>query len=328
MVVQYSDNTPDSYYGNRTVYGVENEALRYTWATYFLFIVTSSLIGDTTILIATMKYRAFKLHKVIVTIIQHIAFCDLMVSVTDVLPKLFSTAANGWVLGGFLCNLTSYTSYYFNVVSFLLICTMTTSKLFLLKYPLRSGLMTVKKAHKLCGTCWSLTFTIPVTFLLVDGADIYFSYRSYQCAHSFTSDTWRWFLPFLVILFALFPTCLVIASTICLLITARQVARRGRESLKRQGIITTILVATVYSISFLPYFVYRIGEYALKVDDTSTSFFHTRYFALANSIISLNTVCNFYIYSLTVHSFRSFLSSRMRLFYQFFAHTGIRKCLP
>ena len=122
-------------YGNKTLYGIESDAMRYTWAGYFLLITASSLIGDSIILIASIKYKAFKLHRVIIVIIQHIAVCDLMVSVTDVLPKLVSVVSGEWVFGSPLCYLTSYARYYFTMASMLLICTMTTSKLLLLKYP-------------------------------------------------------------------------------------------------------------------------------------------------------------------------------------------------
>ena len=58
----------DHHLSNKTIYGID--AARYTWAGYFLFVIISSLIGDTTILIASIRYKAFKLHKVTVTIIQ------------------------------------------------------------------------------------------------------------------------------------------------------------------------------------------------------------------------------------------------------------------
>ena len=71
-------------YHNKTIYAIKNDASRYAWAGYFLFVLISSLVGDTTILIASLKYRAINLHKVIVVTIQHIALCDLMVTIVAV----------------------------------------------------------------------------------------------------------------------------------------------------------------------------------------------------------------------------------------------------
>ena len=311
MINHHNENS------NRTLYSIGNDASRYTWAGYFFFVLISSFIGDTTILVASAKYRAFKLHKVIIVIIQHIAFCDLMVSLTDILPRFVSVVANEWALGNFFCHFNSNASYYFNLVSMLLICTMTSSKLFLLKYPLLSGTITLKKAHLVCVTSWLLSLTVPVTFLLVDGLDVYFSYKTYQCAHGYSSDVWNWLRPSFAALFGFIPIGLVVATTTCLLMTARHVAQRSQESLKWQGIVTTSLVAIFYCISLLPYFVYRAGESLVKADDRNSEYFHTYFFRVANSFISLNTISNFYIYSLTVHSFRRFVWSRIQLFYQF-----------
>ena len=60
-------NVFDSEFSNKTEYGIETAAQRYTWAGYYLFVILSSLIGDTTILVASIKFRAIKLHRVLVT---------------------------------------------------------------------------------------------------------------------------------------------------------------------------------------------------------------------------------------------------------------------
>ena len=137
-------------YNNQTALGIKSDAARYAWVVYHLFVLISSLVGDTAILIASLKYRAINLKKAIVVIIHHIAICDLMVTTTNVIPKFVSLITNEWMFGSFLCHFTVYTGYYFNVASMLLICNMTTSKLLLVKYPLRFGTISVKKTHMLC----------------------------------------------------------------------------------------------------------------------------------------------------------------------------------
>ena len=316
----------DYQYSNRSIYGIKSDAVRYTWAGYLLFVLASSLIGDTIILIASIKCMAFKLHKVIVTIIQHIAFCDLMVTITGPVPNFVSLICNEWVFGNFLCHLRHYTGYYFNMASILLICAMTTSKLLLLKYPLRFKAISAKKPHMVCGVCWLAATIMPVVFLLVAvfvGESIFhFSYISYTCEDGFTLDIWYWLKPLLTVLVVFIPNCLVVVTTIYLLVIAKEVARRGRESLKWQGIMTTVLTAVVYCISGLPYAVYNVGESIVSVDDESTSFFHVSYFRIAYSFLFLNTISNFYIYSLSVNSFRDFIWSRMQQIWRMFTKTG------
>ena len=315
----------DFEYHNKTIYAIKNDASRYAWAGYFLFVIISSFVGDTIILIASLKYKAFNLHKVIVVIIQHIAFCDLMVTVTDVLPIFASLVSNQWALGNSMCYLVPYTGYYFNVAGLLLICNMTTSKLLLLKNPFQFGTTSQKKAHMVCVACWLAAVIVPFTAFLVtvlDGDDIHVLYIVYSCDFGFTSDIWDWLKPLLTVFFGLIPNGVVVGTTIYLLIIAKQIARRGRESLKWQGIITTVLTATAYCTSVLPYAVYQVGESNVTVDDKSSSFFYTSFRRIASSFLCLNTISNFYIYSLSVHSFRDFIRSKIQEAYQMFTSIG------
>ena len=296
-------------YNNSTFYGFESDALRYTWAGYFLFIIISSLVGNTAILIASMKYKAFKFHRAIIIIIEHLAVCDLMVVATDVVPKLVSLIANKQVLGNHLCLLSPYARFYFNLASLFLICTMTSSKLLLLKYPLRFGTTTEKQTHMICMASWLAAFAFPIAFLIVDRHDIYFSYRTYKCTYGFSSEIWMLLKNFLALFFIHIPVLLVVATTVHLLIIAKQFARRNRQSLKWQGITTSVLTATIYCISVLPVTLYYIGEAILKGE--SKILFHTHCYRVANSFVFLNTISNFYIYSLTVDRFREFVRTRM-----------------
>ena len=262
----------EQYYqcSKTTIFAIKSDAARYAWTGYYLLILISSLVGGTTILMASLKYRAFNLHTLIVVTIQHIALCDLMVTVTDVVPKFVSLVRDEWVFGKCLCYLTTYATYYLTPASALLICNMTTSKLLLLKYPLQFRSFSVKKAHISCVTYWLAALIVPVATILVhamDGENIDFSYLAYRCNYGFTSNTWDWLRPSLAVIFLLAPNCLVIVTAVYLLIIANQFARRGRESLRWQGIMTTVLTATVYCISVLPYIVYIVGEGVLTVDD-------------------------------------------------------------
>ena len=142
--------------------------------------------------------------------------------------------------------------------------------------------------------------------LLVDWKDVYFSYRGYQCGYGFTSDVWFYLKPLFAIVFLFTPTCAVVITSGYMLLIAKRVAHRGRENLKWQGITTTILTAILYCLSIIPYIVYRVGESIVHEEMTQT-FFNTTLYRISMSIVSLNTISNFFIYSLTVPSFRRFV---------------------
>ena len=93
----------DQEYANKTTYAIKSDAVKYAWEVFLIFVAISSLIGDSTILVASIKYKAIKLQKTIVVLIQHIAVSDLMVVLTAVIPKIVSIIAYKWVFGNLTC---------------------------------------------------------------------------------------------------------------------------------------------------------------------------------------------------------------------------------
>lgn len=307
---------------DRLKYSIKSDVVRYTWAGYLIFVLISSLGGDSIILIGSVKYRAVKLHKIIVVTIQHIAVCDLMLSCTCALPKLISLLTNRWVFGNYLCFiLFRPMEYYLNAASLLLICCMTCSKLAILKYPLRK--ITLRTAHMSCITCWFAALIIPAIASFVDGSadNVYFSYKSYTCTADYSSKAWPWMLPLMAITFIFLPMCLVVGITISLLVIANKVALRNRACVKWQGVMTTVLIATVYCISLVPFAIYCVAKFSLSCESEENSFFHSHFLRLAISFIYFNTMSNFYVYCLTVASFREFLRGKFCVIFQCF--TGI-----
>ena len=307
-------------FSDKSEFAIQNEFLRHTWAAYDIFILLSSLIGDSIIIVSSVKYRAFRLNKFIVVIIQHIAACDLLVSLVSVFPRAVSLIANGWIFGDILKYVAAYGRYNFNAVGLLLICAMTTSKLFILKFPLRSRQLTSRKSQLLCTIMWILPLSLVISGAIV-GDTAVFDHRTYDCGLSFSVGTWRW--PVLVGLFALVPNFLVIVTTVCLLVIAKKFASRGGKNLKWQGIISTVLVAVVYCVSIFPYILFTfIGYSQAHFAMDPHGFFQTHFQRITKSFVSINIISNFYIYSMTVISFREFLrSSRLNVFKLFTSNT-------
>ena len=290
------------------MYGFRRNAEWYILIGYHLFVIASSLLGDTIILIASIKYRAFKLHKVITVIIEHIAVCDLMVLSTLIFPSFASLIADRRIFGSFVSYLTFYTRNYFCFAGVLLVSAMTTSKVLSLKFPIRLGTKSRQYAHKICIACWVAALSYPCIFI-VDLQDVYFSYRSYSFEYGFSSETWSYLRPLSSLIFGIFPTSVVITTTIYLLVIAKEIANRNRDSLKWQGIVTTVLTGAVYCISVLPHAIYNALDSNMTVENKDSSFFHTTFYKIARVFVYFNTISNFYIYSLTVSSFRQFLRS-------------------
>ena len=303
------------------MFTIQNTALRYTWTTYFVFIFLSSLIGDTLILVAAIKFGAFRLHRFIVVIMEHMAICDLLVAVSFILPRITALIADRWVMGESWCYFNPYTLYYLNGASMMFVCVLAFFKLIILKFPRSSRILTSKKAHFVSAFVWIYSLIPPVIFLSVDESDVWFDYKSYICDYGLSKNIWKWLTPVLTTIFMAVPNLAVVILTILLvayLIKARRVARRTGGTMRSRGILTTILIATVYCISVLPYAVYRMAEFSVKDPEHP---FHEHFFKIAQSFVCLNTISNFYIYSLTIPSFREFLLIHLQRSYQSFLNT-------
>ena len=295
-------------FSNKTIYGVKSDAARHFWAGYFIFVLVSSFVGDTIILIASIRYKAFKLQKLIVVIIQHIAVCDLIVTCVSAFTRIVTLIADDWILGTPLCHIVPTVAYYSVPVGVLLIWAMTTCKLLLLMYPLRVQSLGKRHAHMVCAAMWLSAVSVPVMILLIDPNDVKFSFKVYLCDYFFSAPQWILLTPIISAIVFFIPNALVVFNTIAILIVAHKFARRGRESLKWQGVITTVLVALVYCISLLPYSIHRFAESSV---DERHGWFHHEFARIGYFSLYINTISNFYIYCLTVASFRKFLWSRI-----------------
>ena len=313
--------TPSSLavFSNGTNYGIKSDGLRYIWTAYHICVMVSSLVGNSIVLLATIKYNALKLHKLIVSIIQHIAVCDLILSVTAVLPKVLALLADGWIFGNVLCHVMAYSMYYFNAVALLLICTLSTSKLLILKFPVRFRTLMTGAGHKICTGIWVTVLTIntPLMVLSAINGEIIFDYRVYACKYGWYAEFWKWLRPAMVVLIIAVPNLIVVATIVPLLLYLLRAKRSAKNSGKTQrwrGIMTVFFTVTIYCISILPYVAYtfiRKTRAAFVMDPHG--YFENQFSRIVASFIFLNTLCNFYIYWLTIPSFRRFLWSRIQI---------------
>jgi hypothetical protein len=175
-----------------------------------------------------------------------------------------------------------------------------------------------RQAHLVCAGVWTISLFTPITALLTKSNDVSFDYRRYTCNYGFSHSSWWWLKPLFYGLFGLLPNVTVVVSTVLLLVEARKSATAARRPLRWPGTMTVILTATVYSFSILPISLYQIVEAALGDGYADTSLFSTYFLRLSISFVNLNVVANFFIYYMTVSSFRIFLNERLGLITRIF----------
>ena len=300
--------------------GIEDDTERYIWAVYHIIVFLSSLIGDSLILYASFQQNAFKLNKFILSIIRHIAACDLIYAVFSVLPSAVSLLANSWVLGRVLCVARFYLANFSYVSELYLILCLTVSKLLLLKYPLRCSNWTGKMGHVTSGLVSTIALPFTITCLVTDikGHAIGFEHMTYTCdmlpsamlrknaALSYFFLVLDIFAPMFMILIATIPTLVHLAA-------ARKSAQRVRANVPWQGALAVALTAVICCLSTLPNIIYKV----LVILDEN-KFGDIRISRTAQFLLIINIMSNFYIYTLTIRSFRRFLKSRVTTLLSYF----------
>ena len=97
--------------------------------------------------------------------------------------------------------------------------------------------------------------------------------------------------------------------TLYYLVKARQTARLARGQLRWQGILTVVLTATIFFISTAPFILLYGLERLGGMGFVGTCAILKR---AARFLKALNIMCNFYVYCLTVISFRQFIKSKLK----------------
>ena len=298
---------------NYTLDRIQSEGERYLWILFNIVVALASLLGDSIILVVSLKYNAIHLHRVIVVLIQHLAVSDLLLAVFRVIPTIVSLFADRWILGGFLCSFLMNAQWLAYWMTGILTCCLASSKLMVVRYPLRTRFCTRRKVHLVCGVLWALTFITPPQLLLMiqgDHETMYFDYSMYICMFDYSSPYRQSALLYSAVIFAgivqvLMYTILPLASVL-LVIEARKVAMRLGEHIRWQGVLTVTVCTTLYFVSTLP----AIIVSGLNAYNVVTFTVITR--RAIHFFTHLNVMTNFFVYCLTVASFREFLKLRVQ----------------
>ena len=287
---------------------IQNPAERFTWVLFFVIVLLSSLIGDSLILIASIKYSAFKLNKLIVVVIQHIAVCDLISSFVFVFPTMVSLAANKWVLGETFAYFMVFPNLHAYQASGLLISVLTTMKVLLLKFPVRSKSWTERQIHFICFSAWLFTLVNPI-LVMICMCGVYFSYSTYnsQPTKCNNHDSIKAAANIILRINIFVPIFIVIITTIITLsylFKSRAASREAGGRVRWHGIVTVTVTAAVFIISSAPLAINNLELSRNEETDVALSRFK-------EFITILNIMSNFYIYCLTVPSFREFIKLKI-----------------
>ena len=284
-----------------TEFGIDDKRINYLFAMFLLVVFCSSLIGDSIILAASILPHGIRLNKFIVTVMQHIAVSDLISCFSFVLPTAVSMISNRWVVKGVLSYIRLFTDMAVFGANAMLICSLSVSKLFLLKHPTQTPIWTVDRAHIVCAIIWLFASIFPILYFVFDGMESFkWMYKN--------SSPLDYLAYFRIGCTQVLPTLIMIVTTVlilCHLVEARRIARRGGGRRRLRGVATVVITVSVYCVSLLPTTWTYIYSYVdRKADLILLSWISTCF-------TGLNIMSHIYVYSLTIPSLREFIRTKI-----------------
>ena len=131
-------------------------------ATWCLLAMTTSLIGNSIVLLSSLKYKAIRLDKITLVLIENIAIADMgyacyiASTLTSIIANRYYAPPQSyyhrtvakllsrdlyfprWMFGDVMCSVFNYMHLYFGMAEMFLICALNISKLSSLLFPLQA----------------------------------------------------------------------------------------------------------------------------------------------------------------------------------------------
>ena len=269
-----------------------------TTLTIFFILATA---GNITILIGSIKYKAIKLSRLISALIEHVAVCDIGVSIVCVLPHIITMVSDRWLFGEIFCIVRDYVGGCLLNVSMIFVCALNCSKLAFLLKPLKTAYWFGRRGHQLAGMIWALAIVFEIGLAISSKGDYVFYPSACGCGRSIHAFE---------IYFWIIPVVLVITTSAWLIGIAFKASRSEgrRSSLKMKGVVTVLLIALIFCISNLPISIFSlIREYRDEKQIRNSA----KIIGITWCFTFLNSVGNFFIYIGSINSFKIFVCSTL-----------------
>ena len=276
---------------------------------FFLLGTLVGLMGSALILLG-IKQKAFRLDKVITTLILHIAVVDILTTCILIFPTFLTASTDRWLFGEKFCVLQGYARWFLTSCSGFLVCTLNCSKVARLHFPFRAATWTSKRGHILAGGMIILSGTVVAIFFLRAGGqyiNTIFIYYQLSCDVTLAIEIFRSGAVFALIT-VLLCSILTLISCIWLIIIAVKMSIQNGRRANLRGIVTVISISVIYFISYMPLFGYFLNKAIGKYVGVYTEI-------VCVSFTCLNNIANVFIYMVSLTSFRKFVKAQFSVLF-------------
>ena len=287
-------------------------------AIFCFLVVILGLMGNITVLYASLRHNALKLDKVSLIFIHNLAVADILQTVIMAFPSFVTYSARSWVLGRVWCFVQAQLTLVPGVANSLLVLAITLQRLVLFTVPNRA--ISTRTATICSVLIWSVAVVVPTTTKVLYRSKPKFYSDIGVCVSSLILDK-----PMVIgvivniVLLTLLPLVLITLTNFAIcFIAIKRSTRRGEV---RSSITLTCLLSGFFIVSWMPYVVTAI--YTNHVD----SLVPQQLKLLAYNCVSINSVVNPIMYSFTNPRFRIYVLGVLSYIGQFFNWRTLRNQL-
>ena len=279
---------------------VPSEYERRCMLLWSIVITVVSVVGNTTVLFASIRYNAIKLDKISLVLIKNLAVADLGFTFT-VLLTTGSILLKEYPYSSGVCMAADYAAYLFSGLDVLLICALNINKLTTLVFPLHARLATARAGYGIAAGMWALALLVIAVCGFTGDIVTQQVPSTFFCQNETGSEVGYAVFFVAIMVIRILPSLVIMATTISLLCRLHQA--RG---LQKQGVFTILIVSTVFLIASLPYALYFILKNVLTPAELEATWFIV-FYRFAKYLLYLNFAANPLIYYVSVKSFKDFI---------------------
>ena len=270
---------------------------------FSIFIL--SILGNTVVLVATLKYNAIKLDEISVALIRNIAVADLGVAayIVSTLPGIIKRK---YLYSDFFCSFSKTWFYSCMMAEVVLLAALSISKLLWILKPLQALSRSKKNGNIIAAVIWMtmICLAAATTIYRESANDNWTVYENaiYQCSRQNVNKSSGILFKSIVMSFNAVPQVVITVATVWLLALVRKAGQ-----VHRQGLITIILVCALFFVSHAPYgCLYQVLKMLNVKDDWMSAFYRWSYY-----IVYLNYTANPFLYYASIDSFQRFVKQRV-----------------
>ena len=267
-----------------------------------VLIIVLGLLGNGIVLYSSIIHNSLKMDKISLMFVQNLAFSDLIIVIIYFIPMLITLSARRWVLGEGLCLLSGFFfRFILHISETFITVVISCYRVWILKKP-----AAVRQNIPLyyVWIVMVVVLCIPLFWVLgyiLAGSYVYYLPTDLNCmmTHS-NKDNFLFSLKISSIVLIVFPLIVLIVTNVAILwIVAKSTATMGRKAIPNMNTVISIgCICWAFILSYIPTVIlYNMSD--------PPEFMHL----LKVYILSINTIANPIIYSISNASFRNYLKS-------------------